>query len=283
MRWGSGRQRTLLFAGAVVAVLTVVVSGCSATGSRAPARVVVSGQARLDPQTDSAVLPLDKYAGSTNSVIDYAQLLDTKACMAGKGFDFPIPQYYPGQENTLGWRLFGLWDMSEAEQYGYSAPPNPGAAAGLKIQQSEQLTPAENAALPGCEQRSQSRFPDDANGLAHELGGEAYGQTLNDATGKKIIAQWNRCMRSQGIKLNATAAGPLVPAVTDSGSPADQILLAVKDVQCKTKYNVAQRLGDIDASYQVVLIRADQAALNQELKKNNAVYAAADKYLTAHE
>lgn len=284
----AGRPRIVVSALVIIGI-AVMASGCSAGPANPDARVVVAGQARLDEATDSVVLPLDKYIGPMDSVILHAQLLVEQKCMTQKGFDYKIPNFQ-GDDVSQNFRQFGLWDMKDAEQYGYGLAPDPAGASGGQGPNGP-MSAAAQSADSTCSTAGQSQFKDPRSAddgmstpvgppTASALAGAAYGSTMKDASGKKLVAAWQKCMTDKGIKVNGKNSGPLMadfdPNVT---SLEQQIKIAVQEVECKTASpSIIQQLLDIDASYQVVSIRKYQAVLNDQLIKINAAESAAKKY-----
>jgi hypothetical protein len=278
------RRRTIVSALVMVGIAGLA-SGCSAgtLATKPDARVVVAGQARLDEVTGAVVFPMDKYAGPRDSVVLHAQLLVEQKCMAQKGFDYKIPNFQ-GVAVPQDFRVFGLWNMKEAEQYGYGVAPDPaGTSGGLGL--NGNLSSAEQSADSTCSTAGQNkfRFPNgmDTPITAGNLAGSAAMSALKDSNGKKLVAAWQKCMTGKGIQVNSGGSGPLMAYVDTTAMPLEQqIKIAVQEVECKTASpSVIQQLVDIDASYQVVLIRKYQTVLNDQLTKMNAVEAAAKKYI----
>jgi hypothetical protein len=274
----------------VIVGIAVMASGCSAGTANPDARVVVAGQARLDEATDSVVLPLDKYLGPMDSVILHAQLLVEQKCMAKKGFDFRIPNFQ-GDDVPQNFRQFGLWNIKDAEKYGYGLAPDPGGALGGQVPNGP-MSAAAQSADSTCSTAGQSQFKDPRSAddgmskpvgppTASTLASAAYRSTLKDATAKKLIAAWQKCMTHKGIKVNGKDSGPLMADFDPNVTPLEQqIKIAVQEVECKTAPpSIVQQLLDIDASYQVVSIRKYQAVLNDQLTKINAAENAAKKYV----
>jgi hypothetical protein len=274
----------------VIVGIAAMASGCSAGPANPDARVVVAGQARLDEATDSVVLPLDKYIGPMDSVILHAQLLVEQKCMTQKGFDYKIPSFQ-GDDVSQNFRQFGLWNLKDAEQYGYGLPPDPAGASGGKGPNGT-MSAAEQSADSTCSTAGQSQFKDPRGAddgmskpvgppTASALAGAAYQSTMTDATAKKLMAAWQNCMKDKGIRANTRDSGPLMAYVDANVTPLEQqIKIAVQEVECKTASpSIIQQLLDIDASYQVVSIRKYQAVLNAQLAKFNAAESAAKKYI----
>lgn len=276
-----------IFAVTFVACVGVVgLAGCSSSTKSVDVdfskRTVVSGQAKLDSKTDSAVLPLDRYmpSDSEDRTVDYAIDLSVRSCMSNDGFDFKIVDRRQGH-STVGFRLFGVWILDQAAQNGYNPPPPDAISQQLLALNAQATTPAAQASYSKCLDVATEKFPrvDPVSTLAAQGGAVAYRKTINeDATGKKIVAQWRSCMQSHGIALGNDGLDVNVSNVSDE----QKTKIAVQDVQCKTKINAVQRLADIDASYETAIIEQKQAALNEERKRIDKTLAIAQSYIDQH-
>ena len=273
--------------GVFVFGLASVLTGCTATAvsTQSDGRVVISGAARLDEATDSVVLPMDKYTGPQDTVIFRAQQLAQRQCMIAKGFTWQVSTFQ-GVNNPVGFRAFGLWDMTDAVQYGYGIRPDPAGEAIRALNRN--LSTTAQAAADKCSLTGQAKFVDPRGGMsvssatsASSLRGQAFRNTLNDPTAKKLITAWQKCMTSKAITLNAGRSGPLMADVDASATPLEQqIKIAVQEVTCKTTApSIIQQLVDIEASYEMVSIGKYQTVLNAQLAKFMVVYDAAKKYI----
>ena len=273
--------------GVFVFGLASVLTGCTATAvsTQSDGRVVISGTARLDEATDSVGLPMDKYAGPQDTVIFRAQQLAQRQCMIAKGFTWQVSTFQ-GVNNPVGFRAFGLWDMTNAVQYGYGIRPDPAGEAIRALNRN--LSTTAQAAADKCSLTGQAKFVDPRGGMsvssatsASSLRGQAFRNTLNDPTAKKLITAWQKCMTSKAITLNAGRSGPLMADVDASATPLEQqIKIAVQEVTCKTTApSIIQQLVDIEASYEMVSIGKYQTVLNAQLAKFMVVYDAAKKYI----
>ena len=264
-----------------------VLTGCTATSVPAlsDGRVVISGAARLDEATNSVALPLDKYVGPHDTVIFRAQQLAQRQCMIAKGFTWQVSTFQ-GVDNPVGFRAFGLWDMTDAVQYGYGIRPDPAGEAIRAL--NHNLSTTAQATADKCSLAGQAKFVDPRGGMsassatsASSLRGQAFRNTFNDPTAKKLITAWQKCMTSKAITLNAGRSGPLMADVDASVTPLEQqIKIAVQEVTCKTTApSIIQQLVDIEASYEMVSIGKYQTVLNAQLAKFMVVYDAAKKYI----
>ncbi|GAA4156897.1 hypothetical protein [Leifsonia shinshuensis] len=242
-------------------------------------RTVISGQAKLDEGTDSAVLPLDRYMPSDaeDRTVDYAIDLSLRSCMAGKGFDFKVIDRRQGH-STVGFRLFGVWVLNKAAQYGYNPPPPDQVTQQLQALNAQTTTPDSQAAYSACLDAAAKKFPrvDPVSTLAAQGAATAFDKTIHDdSAGKKIVADWRSCMSGHGIALAKDGLNVDVSNVNDE----QKTKIAVQDVECKTATNAVQRLADIDASYQTAIVNQKQAALNDERTKIDKTLAAAQTYI----
>ena len=273
--------------GVFVFGLASVLTGCTATSvpTQSDGRVVISGAARLDEATDSVALPMDKYVGPLDSVFFRAQELAQRQCMIAKGSTWQVSTFQ-GVDNPVGFRAFGLWDMTDAVQYGYGIRPDPAGEAIRAL--NHNLSTTAQATADKCSLAGQAKFVDPRGGMsassatsASSLRGQAFRNTFNDPTAKKLITAWQKCMTSKAITLNAGRSGPLMADVDASATPLEQqIKIAVQEVTCKTTApSTIQQLVDIEASYEMVSIGKYQTVLNAQLAKFMVVYDAAKKYI----
>ena len=270
-------------ASALMLGVAVLVSSCSTTTPTPPpdTRTVVTGQARLDQSTNTVFLPLDKYSGPRDGVIGYAQRISEKMCMEALGFDYQISTSQTVSD-PVGWRLFGLWNLDEAKKYGYGIAPDPSASGFdlLNPNMSEKMV----AAHQDCSQKSITQFQGDPSAptiSVYNYGMSPYEDTLASTAGKKLIAEWQKCMTDQGIAVDSNGSGPLSADVDVATIPLEQqIKIAVQEIECKTQgNNIVQQLADINASFQVVVIEKNQAILNQSLTNSNAQHKFAEDFI----
>jgi hypothetical protein len=286
----TSRRRHVLLALTAAAGIGILATGWSAVSRSTPSpsaggtRVVIAGQAKLDEAADSVTLPLDKYLGPTDSIVNHAQDLVIQKCMEAKGFPFQISSFTGIDAAAQQWRSFGLWNPTEARKYGYGLAPDPVLESDRAL--NPNMSAAAVAAVDPCIHESNALFPGPdqmARYSAGNLSNEALFDTLADAKGKSLISRWQNCMTAQGIKVASKGYGPLGADIDiDTLSTTKQIAIAVKDVECKSKNNVIQQLADIDASYQQVLIAAHQRDLNQQLAQTEAVHKAAAATIAEH-
>ncbi|GAB3800992.1 hypothetical protein GCM10028798_16300 [Humibacter antri] len=275
-----------MIASALIVGVASALCGCASdkkavsTGVDYSGRVVVAGQAKLDPSTDSGRLPLDSYAlsDSQSRTIDYAIDLSIHSCMTARGQQFSLVDRRQGHD-TSGYRLFGVWLSDEAAKYGYALPPqDPVDQAEVKLNAQAQ-TPATQKAYSACLDEANKKFPrkDPSSSLASQGSAEAYSLTVShDKTGVSIVHQWRNCMQKNGVVVPSSD----VLTVGAASMPKEQqVKVAVQDVECKTQINAVQRLSDIDASYQTVFIAKKQAALNDEKAAIVSVVAKAQAYI----
>lgn len=280
--------RLMLVVASVVGVV-LALSGCATSKASAggsgvdySTRVVVAGEARLDPSTDSAHLPLDDYSpsDSQNRIIDYAIDLSVRSCMAAKGQQFAVYDRRKGHD-TAGFRLFGLWVADEAANYGYAVPPQDAADLELSKLNAQTQTPEQQTDYSACLDLANKNFPrkDPSSTLAAEGSEEAYSLTVSrDKSGVAIVRQWRSCMKNIGVTIKQS---DLLTVGVGSMSQEQQVQVAVEDVECKTRINAVQRLADIDASYQEVFVAKKQASLNDEKSAIESVTAKAQAYIAS--
>lgn len=278
-------KKSTLKIGGIAVVVCLILSACAQNQQQGVTvdyseRIVVSGQAKLDPKSDTAVFPLDRYRPSEaeDRIIDYAIDISIQRCMQNEGFDFQIVDRREGHD-TLGFRLFGLWILDKAAKYGYDIPPKDKIDEERFSLNSQTTDQGSDEEFSACLDNAISEFPriDPVNTIAAQGSAEAYNQTVfNDADGKVIVQEWKDCMADRSIPV--TDSDVLV--VETSGMGREQAMqIAVADVQCKEATNAVQKLADIDASYQTEIVRQNQVALNDERAKIDETVKAAQDYI----
>ncbi|KHL02224.1 hypothetical protein LK10_13135 [Sinomonas humi] len=119
-----------------------------------------------------------------------------------------------------------------------------------------------------------------ANTVVGQLSSQATDLTYRDPEYRQVNAQWLACIKAEGLTLDP-ANGEWGVARGNS-SKEQQIRDAVKDVRCKQKHSVMQRLSDIEAQYQAALMAPKEAQLAELAKAKQDALARARKVLAEH-
>ena len=215
---------------ALFACFALALSSCAATPKD------TSLKAQLDFENNYITLPLDEYDMSDQALdITYrASLLIRKECYAKKGYDFEI------LEN--GWvsgkaAQYGLWNVKHVANH----------FTFLKVGEEQD--------------RIYKSIPEDVRASCREERAQA------DPEWKKARSDWWDCQRQEGLTPRTGdgewTSKELASLNADDPKVLEEVIrLATIEAQCSEKVRLAQRLGDIEASYQGPLIEKNQALLN---------------------
>ena len=120
------------------------------------------------------------------------------------------------------------------------------------------------------------------------ISGEAYQRAQGDPEWKKARSDWWDCQRQEGLTPR-TGDGEWSSKETANLNADDPkvleevIRLATIEAQCSEKVRLAQRLGDLEASYQGPLIVKNQALLNDLKAYRDAKIAKAREIIATHQ
>ena len=118
--------------------------------------------------------------------------------------------------------------------------------------------------------------------------GEAYQRAQADPEWKKARSDWWDCQRQEGLTPR-TGDGEWTSKETANLNADDPkvleevIRLATIEAQCSEKVRLAQRLGDLEASYQGPLIEKNQALLNELKADRDAKIAKAREIIATRQ
>ncbi len=257
---------------ATMALLALGCGGCSSGGS-GPADPVSEPQVadvRVITQESQIRLPFDAYNLTVEQRVQYdrANYLLTKQCMERFGVPFTEPLQNPTVYNDMNNdRLFGLFNIQVARQYGFQAPPDPKAAAAER-QYHWNPSPAEQAVL-GSADSPNSQF-EDQNGDPVPEGGcagealrrlsffvpstspvdshELYTRAIADSRTQAAFQSWSKCMASRGFDYESPIDifekswnRPVTPVEVDT---------AVAHVQCAKSTNMVGIWVSVLSAYQ---------------------------------
>ena len=120
------------------------------------------------------------------------------------------------------------------------------------------------------------------------ISGEAYQRAQGDPEWKKARSDWWDCQREKGLTPR-TGDGEWSSQETanlnaDDPKVLDEVIrLAIIEAQCSEKVRLAQRLGDVEASYQGPLIEKNQALLNELKADRDAKIAKAREIIATRQ
>ena len=263
---------------ALFACFALALSSCAAAPKD------TSFKAQLDYENNYITLPLDEYDRSDQAedITVRASLLILKECYAKKGYDFEI------LEN--GWvsgdaSQYGLWNVKHAANHFTSSK--------VREEQSRIYESIPEDVKASCREEHREeldalKFDEEKYRPVGRISGEAYQRAQGDPEWKKARSDWWDCQREKGLTPR-TGDGEWSSQETANLNADDPkvleevIRLATIEAQCSEKVRLAQRLGDLEASYQGPLIEKNQAKLNQLKEEKEKHVARAREIIATHQ
>lgn len=279
----------------VLAVFAASLTGCAASQPKDPTAVFQPSisqsdlasylhvSAKLNGTDGTIQYPLDAYQMSAIDVqtVEAANDIIIDRCLKKSGLSNPLTQLDRLKTPVSEDRTFGLWNESNAANYGYGTRPDPEAERGNQLLAAEPKTWGDAQAK--CYATSKvlhELLYNNADSLAKDsvlaVGTSGYWESMNYAAGTK---QWKAarealwsCWQSHGLtpRTGANDWSPQVPKDQKS-----QIRVALVDVKCKQQTGFEQKMANIVAQYQAAYVAKHEAALNQQLVQVRKVNAEA--------
>ena len=219
-------------------------------------------KAQLDFENNYITLPLDEYdmSDQAQDITYRAHLLIRKECYAKKGYDFEI------LEN--GWvsgkaAQYGLWNVKHVANH----------FTFLKVGEEQD--------------RIYKSIPEDVRASCREEHREELDMLYFDVADEEKYRPVGRIrseayQRAQGDP--EWTSKELASLNADDPKVLEEVIrLATIEAQCSEKVRLAQRLGDIEASYQGPLIEKNQALLNDLKAYRDAKIAKAREIIATHQ
>lgn len=267
------RKSSVLFA-----CFALALSSCAAAPKD------TSLKAQLDYENNYITLPLDEYDRSDQAedITVRASLLILKECYAKKGYDFEI------LEN--GWvsgdaSQYGLWNVKHAANHFTSSK--------VREEQSRIYDSIPEDVKASCreghrEELDALKFDEEKYRPVGRINGEAYQRAQGDPEWKKARSDWWDCQREKGLTPRTGdgewTSKELASLNSDDPKVLEEVIrLAIIEAQCSEKVRLAQRLGDVEASYQGPLIEKNQALLNELKADRDAKIAKAREIIATRQ
>ncbi|OFJ98628.1 MULTISPECIES: hypothetical protein [Rothia] len=266
---------------ALFACFALALSSCAAAPKD------TSLKAQLDFENNYITLPLDEYDMSDQALdITYrAYLLILKECYAKKGYDFEILENGLVSGNAS---QYGSWNVKHAANHFTSSK--------VREEQERIYESIPEDVRASCREEHREELDmlyfDEADEKKYRpvgrISGEAYQRAQADPEWKKARSDWWDCQRQEGLTPR-TGDGEWTSKETANLNADDPkvleevIRLATIEAQCSEKVRLAQRLGDLEASYQGPLIEKNQALLNDLKAYRDAKIAKAREIIATHQ
>ncbi|MFD4115634.1 hypothetical protein ACFWSJ_19440 [Streptomyces niveus] len=270
--------------GATTALLLIAVPACTSTSapSDPPAASKPPTPATSPDRSGFTFdLPIARYSYTEKqrTAIESAKNSLTDACMSSFGIEYRSPETNVSLNSSD--RRYGLSNATEARQYGYHLPPDPGPAeipdGSVKLNiLFGQIKQHKGKEVPhnGCRGSSVAELNGKfTNGkerdTAREISVVSYEKARTDSRVTMATRSWSRCMS----KLDFSYASPQ-EALSDFSlenptASVKEIKTATADVECKKKTEFLQSWFSVESEIQEKMIRENRAALN-DLLENHA-------------
>ena len=277
----TGTRRRLLATGALLAIGVLPLSACSLFNP--PLERDESVHAIFDAEQDIVKMPLDDYTYYERTHYEYTAFqIAMKQCFAEHGQNYTIQAPYSesAPRGDLG-RKYGPWNVEYTQKYGLQKR-DPNAAAPISYNSGESMSPEDKlrtecypkaretleAAVPEGK-RPENEGQSTSSRISTEAGNAVYGSTLH----RELEEKWKQCVSNRGltpIKAGAVAEeSPLAEQWSkndgiDKPASEEEIRIATIQAECNQQVGMSKQLYDLEAQYQMPLIRKYQSQLEQE-------------------
>ena len=277
----TGTSRRLLATGALLCVGIMPLSACSLFNP--PLERDESVHAIFDAEQDIVKMPLDDYLYYERTNYEYTAFqIAMKQCYAehGQNYTSQAPHSEGAPRGEMG-RKYGPWNVEYAQKYGFQKR-DPNAAAPISFNSGESMSPEErldiecypkaretlDAAVPEGK-RPENEGQSTYSRISTEAGNAVYGSKLH----RELEEKWKQCVSNRGltpIKAGAVAEeSPLAEQWSkndgiDEPASEEEIRIATIQAECNQQVGMSKQLYDLEAQYQMPLIRKYQSQLEQE-------------------
>ena len=277
----TGMSRRLLTTGALLCIGVLPLSACSLFNP--PLERDESVHAIFDAEQDIVKMPLDDYLYYERTNYEYTAFqIAMKQCFAEHGQNYTIQAPYSesAPRGDLG-RKYGPWNVEYAKKYGFQKR-DPNAKAPISVTPGASLSPEErliiecddkvretlDAAVPEGK-RPENDVQSTSSRISTEAGNAVYGSKLH----RELEEKWKQCVSDRGLTPNKAGSvaeeSPLAEQQSKNGGynePAseEEIRIATIQAECNQQVGMTQQLYDLEAQYQMPLIRKHQSQLEQE-------------------
>ena len=274
-------SRRLLATGALFCIGIMPLSACSLFNP--PLERDESVHAIFDAEQDIVKMPLDDYLYYERTNYEYTAFqIAMKQCYAehGQNYTSQAPHSEGAPRGEMG-RKYGPWNVEYAQKYGFQKR-DPNAAAPISFNSGESMSPEErldiecypkaretlDAAVPEGK-RPENEGQSTYSRISTEAGNAVYGSKLH----RELEEKWKQCVSDRGLTPNKAGSvaeeSPLAEQQSKNGGfnePAseEEIRIATIQAECNQQVGMSKQLYDLEAQYQMPLIRKYQSQLEQE-------------------
>ena len=298
----TGMSRRLLTTGALLCIGIMPLSACSLFNP--PLERDESVHAIFDAEQDIVKMPLDDYSYYERTNYEYTAFqIAMKQCFAEHGQTYTDPDQAPQSESAPrgdNGRKYGPWNVEYAKKYGFQKR-DPNAKAPISVTPGASLSPEErliiecddkvretlDAAVPEGK-RLENDVQSTYSRISTEAGSAVYGSKLH----RELEEKWKQCVSNRGLTPNKAGSvaeeSPLAEQQSKNGGynePAseEEIRIATIMAECNQQVGMSQQLYDLEAQYQMPLIRKYQAQLEQERKAERERDEKFKQYVLEHQ
>ena len=298
----TGTRRRLLATGALFCIGIMPLSACSLFNP--PLERDESVHAIFDAEQDIVKMPLDDYLyyeGGTH--YEYTALqIAMKQCFAehGQNYTIPAPDSESAPRGEMG-RKYGPWNVEYAQKYGFQKRDPNNAAAPISFSSPESLSPEEQlrtechdkaretleAAVPEGK-RPENDVQSTYSRISTDATNAVYGSKLH----RELEEKWKQCVSDRGLTPRSAGSvaeeTPLAEQLSKNNGfnePAseEEIRIATIQAECNQQVGMSKQLYDLEAQYQMPLIRKYQAQLEQERKAERERDEKFKQYVMEHQ
>jgi len=245
-----------------------------------------SARAIFDVENDRVILPLDAY-DTTGKDEYYTKALELarKKCFAEHGQHYKMFVRTEGAGRNFG-RTYGIWNVEYAQKYGLHEPNESNTL---------DLSAPAPSSDPGKDVSTEcyQRASDEMKQIGEiPFGSATYRRVENDvrnAAGdrqlkKSLDDEWKRCVKDKGLTPDSEMTVKEEKNIPQSTTPSEEeIRIAVIQAQCNQDVGRSQKLYDLEAQYQMPLIRKYQSQLEQERKAERERDEKFKQYVLEHQ
>lgn len=279
----TGTRRRLFATGALLAIGVLPLSACSLFNP--PLERDESVHAIFDAEQDIVKMPLDDYLYYEGTHYEYTALqIAMKQCFAEHGQSYTDPDQAPQSESAPSGdngRKYGPWNVEYAKKYGFQKR-DPNAKAPISVTPGASLSPEDKLrteCYPKARETLEAAVPEgkrpenDVQSTYNRISTEAINAVYGSKLHRELEEKWKQCVSNRGltpIKAGSVAeASPLNEQRSKNGGinePAseEEIRIATIQAECNQQVGMSQQLYDLEAQYQMPLIRKYQSQLEQE-------------------
>ena len=276
-------KRRLLTTGALLCIGVLPLSACSLFNP--PLERDESVHAIFDAEQDIVKMPLDDYLYYERTNYEYTAFqIAMKQCFAEHGQSYTDPDQAPQSESAPSGdngRKYGPWNVEYAKKYGFQKR-DPNAKAPISVTPGASLSPEDKLrteCYPKARETLEAAVPEgkrpenDVQSTYNRISTEAINAVYGSKLHRELEEKWKQCVSNRGltpIKAGSVAeASPLNEQRSKNGGinePAseEEIRIATIQAECNQQVGMSQQLYDLEAQYQMPLIRKYQSQLEQE-------------------